>query len=553
MRNNSKIYTLVIVFYLALIALSAFFVLYFGVNLLLTSIIIVGSIFIVLFTIVETRTYNKSVDSIVQDTIEEGEDSYLNAAEVGIVVYDDKYQIKSMSEYFKQYGIYDVGKVLYSWVPELQELVNEETAKKTIILNDKKFSVTKDPEKNVLYFKDITEKYDLKKQLQENSYVVGFASFDNIDDSNDDENYNFAVSNIKANVFNYFKNFNICYKTLKNNVIYLILNEKQLNNLIQDHFSILKTIKANSNKENIYITLSLSFAYGSNDYNELDNIAYGLLETAKNRGGDQAIIKKINENEQYYGGYSEARGEKSKTRLRVIYNTLKNILSDECHSNVFIVCHNDADSDCVGSAICMSILCAINKKEVYIVLNNVSIEPMINDVLNKYKNEINEDYRLISPNEAMSLMNDKSLIIMVDHNDKNQSSGIDLLNRDKDVIIFDHHRRRNDLNVKSIFNYIEAGASSCVEIITELFDYAPNNFEVKKYEANIMYLGMLIDTNNFKNRVGMRTFEVAAKLKEYGADQVECQNFINEPIDVVLNRSHIIENAKALKDNIIIS
>ncbi|MBR2577610.1 MAG: DHH family phosphoesterase [Erysipelotrichaceae bacterium] len=349
----------------------------------------------------------------------------------------------------------------------------------------------------------------------------------------------------------YLRKFGIAYKTLRNSCLQLILNDQIYHKLLDDRFSILNKVRREAKAEDMDVTLSMAFAYGSDDLNELDELASHLLEIAETRGGDQVVTRKIGEEAVFYGGSSEARERQSKVKIRVIANTIRRMIADA--SNVIIVGHTDADGDCIGSALAASLIAQTMKKETYIVIKNNKIEPMIADVLQKYNPVLSQRHQFISESEAIADLDDDSLVIMVDHHAAANSSCKELLKSARNIVIIDHHRRRADLDVDASFLYVEAGASSATELVVEMFTYFSRNIDIVKEEANIMYIGLLIDTNHFRSRVNSRTFDVARTLKQYGADSAECEELIAEPYEMTKKRYEILAIAKRFRDNIMIA
>jgi len=68
-----------------------------------------------------------------------------------------------------------------------------------------------------------------------------------------------------------------------------------------------------------------------------------------------------------------------------------------------------------------------------------------------------------------------------------------------------------------------------------------------------MYAGMLVDTNSFKQRVGVRTFESAAKLKDWQADVSRAYEFLEDSYEVTLYKMLLASSAYRYTDSILIS
>ncbi len=496
--------------------------------------------------------YHKSIASDIEVKLSGSMNDALKQSEVGILMYDENYEITYLSNLFKDKNIDHSGEKILVWLPELQDLLSGKVDKTIVIVNDDKYEVTKKDDDYVLFFNDISTEYDLKKAAEDNEYVFGLVNFDNFDELSLNENdVSFVNTNIKVPVIEYFRKYGIVYKTLRNNCIQLVLNKKIYRKLLDDRFSILNKVRKESKAGGIDVTLSMSFAYGSNNLSELDEEASNLLEIAQTRGGDQVVVRQIGKDASFFGGSSEARERASKVKVRVVASTIKNIISEA--SEVIIVGHKDADSDCMGAALSMSLIVRQLGKKAYIVTRSGGIEPMIKGVISNYDEALSEHHNFISESEAISLLDDDTLVIMVDHHSKNVTSSPNLISEASKIVVIDHHRRSADLDFEALFMYIEAGASSATELIVELFPYFSRNMEVSKEEANIMYIGLLIDTNHFRNRSDSRTFDVAKMIKQLGANSKECEQLIEEPYDLSKKRYDLIACAKKYRDNILIA
>lgn len=527
-----------------------FFIFKYNINLSL----IVASIFLIAIIVILI-----SLDSLEKENIRNIDEHLDNATRnalmlgnIGIVVYNDEFEINWMSSFFENRNMNHIGEKLLNWVPELQEILNGEVDKNVIVIDNNKFEINKMNNASVLIFKDVTEVYDLSRKINEHALVIGLVGYDNLDESsvNEDE-LTYINMYIKMPVVEYFKKYNCVYKTLKNNRLLLVLDETIFKQIYEDRFSILKEIRNVSNSAKLDVTLSLAFARGSNDLNELDDCCDKLLDLAQTRGGDQVVVRKIGEDPTFFGGGSEAREKQSKTKVRVTVTALRDLIN-KCE-NVIVVGHKDADADCIGSAICISNTVLSMNKPVYIITKSGGVEPMISEVLAKYNDDLSKKHQFIDETSAMELLNDNTLVIMVDHHSKEQSNGSNVLSSAKKIVIIDHHRRKADLDVNPIMFYIEASASSTCEMVCEFLPYMSKQLEITNKEANIMYIGISIDTDRFRVRTGARTFDVLKQLKQYGADSIECDELSQEPYNMIINRSHIINAGKKYHENVIIA
>ena len=552
MKKRTFIPTISLITAIAVIAFLVLLHFVFRVNInlaLLVAVVFTVVLLLIFFSLDSIRIEtNKEIEENLNNVYRE----ILNDGEMGIIMYDNNYEVTYLSQFFADRGWNHFGEKVLNWLPELQDMLNNEANNETITIDDETFLVRRVDKTNTLTFKNITKEYNLDKKLANEAVVVGMLSYDNYDEmSMSEDDLSYINTNIKIAVSDYFKNFNVIYKTLRNNRVLLLLNETIFGNLLNDRFSILNTVRKVSKDANLGVTLSMAFARGSDNLTELDESAKSLLDLAQTRGGDQVVVRKMGDDATFYGGTTEAREQQSKTKVRVTANTIKDLI--ERSKEVIIVGHRDMDADCVAAALNMSNIAISLDKPAYIVSRSGGIESMIGDVMRRYRNILETKHRFISENEALDLLNEETLVIMVDHHSAAQSNSPNLLKESKRIAIIDHHRRRADLDVDAMFVYIEAAASSACEITSEFLPYFGRNISITPEEANILYLGVLIDTDHFRFRTGSRTFDVAKQLRNYGADPLLCDELSQEPYDNIIQRSKIIDAGKAYKKDVIIS
>lgn len=486
----------------------------------------------------------KNLDASVREALDKGG--------IGILYYNEEYEITWVSEFFKEREIDHVGEKLLTFAPGVAELLEDSSIVVDVEIKGSIYSVTKMDKYSILSFKDVTEARSLQDKIDKKAYVIGLLSYDNIDETNlsEDDIYNIN-RNIKAPVVEYFKSMGVAYSTLRNSRLLLLLNEEIFERIKKDRFSILQTIRKEAKEDDLPITLSIAFSRGSDSYQDLYVKSESLIDLAQTRGGDQVVVSNQNGEIQYYGGISEAREKQSKTKVRVILNSLKDLIIKS--DKVIIVGHKEADADCIGSMICLSNVVSSFDKKAYILSRTGGIEAMIMDVLNKYGSQLNEKHNFISESEAKEMLTDDTLVIMVDHHMSSQSGSSLISQSAKKIVIIDHHRRQANLDTIPLLCYIEASASSSCEITSEFIPFLTKKQVLTTEEANMIYLGILIDTDHFRVRTGSRTFEVCKVLKRLGANPTECEALCAEPYDNVIARSSIINNAKKVLDGVVVS
>ncbi len=453
-------------------------------------------------------------------------------SQTGIVMYDDNHVITWMSELFEKRGIERIGDKVLGWLPEAEALLNGTEDLIKVQLDNRVYAISKKDDQPVLFFRDVTELNNAQLEIEEHAPVIGMASFDNLDETVQymDDSVGAAISLAVRNPFSeYCKEHGILFKRVNNTRYFLVLNEKIFSDLVADHFSVLGKVRKGAQKQDVAITLSLAFARGSNNMEELDSVCSELLDLAQSRGGDQVAVQKIGEDVKYFGGSSEAAEKRSRVRVRVMAHTLKDLMMRS--SNVVVVGHKNMDFDCLGSALAVARIAEALHKQVVIVEKTGGVEEKLKAVVDRNLEDLTQEVRFVTEQEALNQLQDKTLVIMVDHHNVRQSNGGKVLEAAKTIAVIDHHRRSTTMGVKPVFVYIEAGASSACELITEFLPYFNSNVEISELDATIMLTGMTIDTDHFRVRTGSRTYDAASYLRRLGADPQEVDDYLKDSYD----------------------
>ncbi|SJZ37650.1 DHH family phosphoesterase [Anaerorhabdus furcosa] len=554
MEKLSKLKVQVSLLLVIQVILIVFFKLMWDINIILSALItaIEIAMLVILF-----KTYEKDLEEtnhgITRVLGTEAKEAFL-FGETGMLAYDDNYVISWMSEIFEERGFNRVGKKLLVWLPETDDLISGKAEEVEIKLDNHIYLVHRKEDAKVLFFKDITETKMFKDAYEDEQIVVGLINLDNYEESTryEDEKLTSSINNsIRQPVVEWCKQHGLLLRRLKNDRYMVVLNESLFKGLVENRFSILNTVRRASQELDVSITLSMAFARGTSNFEELDEMVVQLLDLAQSRGGDQVAIRRAGEDVKFFGGSSEAIEKRSRVRVRIMANTLKDLIQKS--GNVIICCHKEADFDCMGGAIAMSRIVQAYGKGCCIIAKTGGIEEKLSGVIEKNKAELLEHHQFVTENEAINQYRDDTLVIMVDHHSLKQSNGSHLLENAKKIAIFDHHRRSADLEINPILVYIEAGASSTSELVSEFIPYLSNRIELNELEANIMYAGMIIDTNRFKVRTGTRTFEAAGMLRSLGADPLVVDEYLKDTYAEFTMKSIIMNNCEQYEKGIIIA
>lgn len=478
----------------------------------------------------------------------------LSFGKIGIITYDEAYSATWMNDFLTERKIPIIGKKIANWIPEINELFQGDVD--VIIGKDEEhiYEITRKENAQVLYVRDVTSIVQLKTKYAQESLVVGLLQLDNymeIQQYEDESKMALINTNLRQPVLDWAKKYGMLVRRLRSDRFLVVLDERIYADIVRDRFSILNDIRNAAEEIDVSITLSMSYARGTTDYRLLDQMVNDLLELAQSRGGDQVAVKKYGENVKYYGGNSEAKEKRSKVRVRVMAQAIKEAIIEA--DRVFILGHKEMDFDCMGAAIGVSRLCNAYDVDAYIVSKSGGIELQLADALKAFDEKLIERHVFLHDEEASHMVGEKDLVIVVDHNSPDQCGApLTLAEADK-VMIIDHHRRGENFIDNPLLVYIESSASSVCELITEFFPYQSNKVALSEEEATLMYLGILVDTNRFKMRTGSRTFEAAAYLRKIGVNTVSAENMLKEDFHDFEEQTNIMKYAKLYQGNMLIA
>ncbi|MBQ0037137.1 MAG: DHH family phosphoesterase [Clostridiales bacterium] len=327
-----------------------------------------------------------------------------------------------------------------------------------------------------------------------------------------------------------------------------MFEEKNFSEYAEARFAILDQIRTVVAGDGVAATMSIGMGRDADGFDALFKNASLALEMALSRGGDQAVVKDRT-NFEFYGGRAKAAEKRTKVKSRVMANALGELMSDAKH--IYIMGHKYADMDCLGAA--AGIYCVARKrgKHAQIVMDteNNAVHPM----LNKLRELPEYSEAFISGSEAFLKAQPGSLLVVVDTNRPGSVESEQLLEACNRVAVIDHHRRGTSYIEKMALNYHEPYASSASELVTEILQYLLEPADLLKTEAEALLAGIVLDTKNFTNRTGGRTFEAAAFLRRSGADTADVQRMFQSDLDAMVARYAIIQEAELYRKEVAIA
>jgi len=403
----------------------------------------------------------------------------------------------------------------------------------------------------IFYFIDITELVELKKQYADEKIVSAIIVIDNYDDlmnSMDDNNRPQMLAEIDKRVVQWASVTNGIIRKYERDKYIFLFEQRYLKELEEKKFEILDTVKEISIGNKIPVTLSLGF--GLNGSSPAENFQYSAaaIDLALGRGGDQVVMKN-GENFSFFGGKTRELEKRTKVKARVIAFALRELIGQA--SSVLIMGHENADIDSLGASLGLYRIVRNRDKRAHIVLDKVN--PTIEKLMPRILKSDEYEGLFINKGQAFEMIDDKTLLIVVDTHRKSFTEIPELVDEIGQVVVIDHHRRGADYIQDTVLTYQETYASSTSELVTELLQYIDENLKLSQIEAEALYAGIVVDTKNFTFKAGVRTFEAASYLKRQGVDTVSVKQLFQNDLETYINISSVVRNAELINGDIAIS
>ncbi len=419
-----------------------------------------------------------------------------------------------------------------------------------VYVNKVKAKDSKDREMLLLYWIDRTDLKEAKDSIEKEKMATILVYIDNLDEvksSVEDGVKATIAGNVETEIINYFNAFEASVRKYDDDRFLIIANNENLQKMIQKKFDILDRVRDLKVQSIIPLTLSIAATLDGETPLKQYEIARSTMDIALGRGGDQAVLRK-GHNYEYFGGKSKAVEKTTKVKARVVGGALRSLIDDA--SNVVIMPHKNADMDAIGSAIGVVKLVRMRKKTAYIALNSVNMS--IRNIMARLNEEESLKGVVKSEDELNSLIDSKTLLIVVDHHKKSISEAPDLVDKINDRVVIDHHRRSGEFIESTELVFLEPYASSTAELVTELFTYMTDNVVLSKFEAEALLAGITVDTKNFTVQTGVRTFEAASMLRRFGADPEVVKKYFKEDYAVIKNRADIVRHSEIYMNDTVI-
>ena len=396
----------------------------------------------------------------------------------------------------------------------------------------------------ILYFTDITDFEEMQERYKKEQACYAIINVDNYDElvaSTAEENQSAVMSKIDRCIRNWGASVEASVTRYKSHMYMVIFENSYFQQQERSKFPILDEVREVDTEGDFPITLSIGIGLGGQTPSDNDEYASEALDLALARGGDQAVVKE-KDNISFYGGKTQTVEKGNKGKSRIIGHALCRLI--DTSKNVIIMGHKNPDMDCYGAALGIYRLAKPRNKNTYILID------YYNEALETIYNEANAqgDYDIIKTSRALQMVCGDTLVIVVDTHRPSLLECPELLEKAENVAVIDHHRKGGDFIQNPTLAYTEPYASSASELVTEILQYTIERRDLEQIEAEALLAGIMVDTNRFSVKTGVRTFEAAAWLKRAGADTADVKKFFQNSRETFATRAKCIAAAE-LDDN----
>ncbi len=403
-----------------------------------------------------------------------------------------------------------------------------------------------------VYLSDETEVLHYKKEINNQKMVAGLIYLDNYDEaleSVEEVRRSLLTALIDRKINKYISAMSGIVKKLEKDKYFFAIKQQYVERIQEDRFAILEDVKTVNIGNDMAVTLSIGLGMNGESYSQNYEFARVSIDMALGRGGDQAVIKD-GEKIRYFGGKAQQMEKSTRVKARVKAHALRELM--ESKDRLLIMGHKMADIDSFGAALGIYRIATSLNKKAHIVINDVttSVKPMMDRFLG------NPDYPedlFLNGAKAAELVDVNTILVVVDVNRPSITDAPALLKMVKSIVVLDHHRQSSEIIDNAVLSYVEPYASSACEMVAEVLQYIADGIRIKPAEADAMYAGIVIDTHNFTNQTGVRTFEAAAFLRRNGADVTRVRKLFRDNMAEYRAKAEAVRMAEVYRNEFAIS
>ena len=397
-----------------------------------------------------------------------------------------------------------------------------------------------------LYLFDETELNQYIRQKEDEKLVTGLLYLDNYEEalnSVEEVRRSLLVALIERKLNKYFGEVDGLIKKLEKDKFILVMRQHSLEELKKKRFNILEDVKTVNIGNDMAVTISIGIGINAPSYSQNYEYARIAIDLALGRGGDQVVIKDRDQM-TYFGGKSQQMGKSTRVKARVKAHALREFMVSK--DKVVVMGHKIPDVDSIGAGIGIYRAAKSLNKKTHIVVNNPTMS--VRPIIQTFKDNPDYDENMfISSDEARDIVDDNTVVVVVDTNKPSYTECEDLLHMSKTIVVLDHHRQGSEVIQNAVLSYIEPYASSACEMVAEILQYFSDDIRIYNIEADALYSGIIIDTNNFTSKTGVRTFEAAAFLRRCGADVTRVRKMFRDDLQSYRAKAEAIRHVETYK------
>lgn len=392
-----------------------------------------------------------------------------------------------------------------------------------------------------VFFYDVTQVNELLKENYESRVIIALLYIDNYEEaleSIDEVRRSLLIALVDRKITKFMQGIDAIARKIEKDKYIVVFKNKYLEKIKNDRFPLLDEVKAVNIGNDMSVTISIGLGVSEESYTKSYDYARAAIDMAMGRGGDQVVIKE-KDNIAYFGGNSQRSEKTTRVKARVKAHALSELI--EAKDNVLVMGHKMSDVDAVGAAIGVYRICKTFNTAAHVVINDItsSVAPIID----RMKKATEEEDLFVTGEKALSMVDEDTMLVVVDVNRQSYVECEELLSRVNTIVLLDHHRQGSDVINNAVLSYIEPYASSSCEMVAEILQYIDAEVRITPVEADAMYSGIMIDTNNFLVKTGVRTFEAAAYLRRNGADVTRIRKAFRTQMDEFKSKAKIVSTA----------
>lgn len=398
-----------------------------------------------------------------------------------------------------------------------------------------------------VYLFDETEILLYKQEITDEKMVAGLIYLDNYEEaleSVEEVRRSLLTALIDRKINKYIGGMEGVVKKMEKDKYFFTIKQKYMEQIQEERFSILEEVKGVNIGNEMAVTLSIGMGMNGESYSQNYDFARVAIDMALGRGGDQAVVKD-GSRIQYYGGKSQQLEKATRVKARVKAHALRELM--ETKDRLLIMGHKMSDIDSFGAAIGIYRIATSLNKKAHVIINEVttSVQPMMARFLD---NPEYPDDLFLTGSQAAELVDSNTMLVVVDVNRPSITDAPELLQMVKTIVVLDHHRQSSEIINNAVLSYVEPYASSACEMVAEVLQYIADGIRMKSAEADAMYAGIVIDTHNFTNQTGVRTFEAAAYLRRNGADVTRVRKLFRDNMNDYKAKAAAIASAEVYRE-----